>query len=203
MRRNRLILVIVLGLVALGTASPVLAQSVEDINFQDILNALAPRGGQAIMFDILLYMIFFLGLVNNFMIPDKQILPAMLNFGVIGLAIVSKLLVEVQNDGGAVNPSAILEPGDLPVLIINVGIFVLPLLIAGSLRAVKGKRSNALFPAIVMGLLGGAYFFLFWALEQRGLSEVPQPGDDMQDQTGMLMIGIVLGWQAIRGRFRR
>ncbi|PJF23083.1 MAG: hypothetical protein CUN56_02675, partial [Phototrophicales bacterium] len=57
-------LIIILAM-AFVFVMPVAAQSSPDINVQDILDALAPRKDQALLFDILLYLIFFLGLINT------------------------------------------------------------------------------------------------------------------------------------------
>lgn len=178
---------------------PVAAQTGQDINFEDILSALGPRDDTALLFDILLYLIFFLGFINMLLIPDKQLFPAMLNFTVIGLTVASKLLIDVENDGGYFNPSAVLVPTDFAVLPMNVGIFVFPLIIAGMLRSVKGKKTNAIYPAMLMGLLGGAYFFLFWSVEQNDPDQVPQPGDDMQQ--GALIIAVVMAAPYLRYRW--
>ncbi|PJF21818.1 MAG: hypothetical protein CUN56_09160 [Phototrophicales bacterium] len=132
----------------------------------------------------------------------------MLNFTVIGLTVASKLLIDVVNDGGYFNPSAILEPTDFAVLPMNVGIFVLPLIMAGMLRSVKGKPTKAIYPSMLMGLLGGAYFFLFWSIEQNDPDQIPQPGDDMQQ--GMLFIAVVVAlpylqyrWQQFKNWWKR
>ena len=145
----------------LGAVMPAQAQSTADLDFNDIIQALGPRSGQDLLWDVLLYGIFLLGLINVVLIPDKQLFASMLNLLVMGLAIVSKLLV-------GTGPNAILAPTDLPVLVLNVGMFTLPLIIAGMLRPVKGKSSKAMLPAILMGIMGGAYFFMYWAVEQRG-----------------------------------
>jgi hypothetical protein len=163
MARNRILLVLLALLVMLAAAPVAHAQSTADINFSDIIDALGPRSGDALLWDVFLYAIFFIGLLNIFLIPDKQLFPAMLNLLVMGLAVVSKLLV------GYPPHDPVLSPVDFPVLVFNAGMFVLPLIIAGMQRSVKGKPSKATIPAILMGLLGGGYFFLFWAMEQRGV----------------------------------
>lgn len=133
------------------------AQGTSDINFDDIVAAVGPRSGQDLIWDIFLYLIFFVALVNMFLIPDKQLMVTILNFIVMGFAVVSKLLV---------GNGTLLEVDELPVLVLNVGMFVIPLIMAGALRNV-GKKPPNRWPSIIMGLLGGGYFFLFWALEQR------------------------------------
>lgn len=150
-------------LLLLSSVSPALAQAaneIEDINFQDILDALAPRDGDLLLVDILLYAIFAVGMVTSFLIPDKQMAPSLLIFTVLAMTVIAKLLIGYHS-------SAILEPCEIFVLPINVSIFVLPLIAAGMLRNVKGKAPKARMPSIITGLAGGGYFFLFWATQQR------------------------------------
>lgn len=136
-------------------------QGLEDLDPQEILDLLAPRteNQEDLLFDILLYLIFFMSIISMFLIPDKQLMATMLNFVVILLAVLSKILV------GDVAPY-ILEPTDLPVLPINAGMFVIPLMIAGMVRQRRGSPP-AMITGIITGLLGGTYFFLFWFLKQR------------------------------------
>lgn len=162
MVRNRILVVLLFLLLTLTVVPVVAAQGTGDIDLGDIVDALGPRSGQALIWDLFLYAIFFLGFLNMLLIPDKQLFSSMLNLLVMGLAVVSKLLVGYPPN----NP--VLAPADLPVLIFNAGMFTLPFIIAGMQRSVKGKPSKATIPAIIMGLLGGGYFFLFWAMEQRG-----------------------------------
>jgi len=169
MTRKHLLLMMLYIVLALVFVPAVYAQgSTADLDVNDIIEALGPREGRDLLWDILLYLIFLLGFVLMFLIPDKQLFPALLNFLVMGLAVISKLLV---------GQGRTIEPGDLPVLVLNVGMFVLPLIIAGMVRSVKGKPSKAIIPAVIQGMVGGGYFFLFWALEQRPLSEAPGPQD--------------------------
>ncbi len=175
-------LLIVMSMVFM--VSPAMAQGTGvNIQLSDIGRLLGPRQGVYLLFDILLYLIFFFGMVNTLLIPDKQLFQSLLNISVIGVAILSKLLV-----GGVLyvpfdelGNAYTFPPCDFPVLIMNVWIFVAPLLVAGLLRSVKGKRTKALEVSILMGLLGGAYFFLFWATQQQQCSTAPRPGDLEQE----------------------
>ncbi len=101
----------------------------------------------------MIYGIFFIGLLTMFLVPDKQLLPQMLMVLVCGLAVFAKVDV--------------FGPTEFPIFIINVGMFVVPFIVAGMVRG-KHKTAAAAFPAILTGMLGGGYFFLFWALMQRG-----------------------------------
>lgn len=126
----------------------ILAQSIS-LNPQQIIQRLAPRSGVELIYDILLYIIFFLALIVMFMQSDKQLVPTILAGLVGALAVIAKLNV--------------FDPKAFGSLVINAGIFVFPIIVAGITRA---KRSQG--PAIIAGVLGGIYFFLFWVVSQRG-----------------------------------
>lgn len=149
-----ILLLIFASLIAVPTAS---AQ--QDLDFNDIVDALGPRDGNELIFDLLLYAIFFMGMVNMLLIPEKQLFPAMLNFTVIGLAVISKLLVGDE-------PDSTIKPDDFATLLLNAGMFVLPLITAGMVRSRFGTP-KAMMTCAITGLLGGGYFFVFWALAQR------------------------------------
>lgn len=154
MKNKSLILLFLLLLASSALAPTVYAQSTPDFNFQDIINALGPRNTMPeLLFDILLYAIFGIGFVTMLLIPDKQLMPSLLMIAVLGLTVIAKL--------------DIFDPTELIVLALNVGIFVIPLIVAGMLRARPGKMPAALWPAILTGLVGGGYFFIFWAMAQR------------------------------------
>ncbi len=135
----------------------------QDFTADDILDALGPRDGDALILDIILYLIFFMSIITMFLIPDKQLTASLLNFAVLFFAVISKLLVSADvND-----LDAIISPCDLPTLGINAALFALPLIIAGMVRTRKVGSPPAMFTSIINGLFGGGYFFLFWALAQR------------------------------------
>ncbi len=120
-----------------------------NLNPQDIIARLSPRTGTELVYDILLYIIFILALLVMFMQSDKQLVPTMISGLVGALAVIAKLNV--------------FDPRAFGALVINAGIFVLPIITAG---ITKAKNSQPL--AIIGGVLGGVYFFMFWLLSQRG-----------------------------------
>jgi hypothetical protein len=128
----------------------------DGVTFQQILELLGPNRG-FILWNILLYLIFFLSLLTVLTMPDKNLLPTLIMVGVVMLTVIAKLSIS------AVPP--LLRKNEFGMFMINVGIFVLPLLTAGIVRARKKGRTVIL--CIVAGILGGMYFFFFWALEQR------------------------------------
>ena len=125
----------------------VLAQ--KTLTLQDILAKLAPRSGVELLYDIFLYIIFILAVIVMFMQSDKQLFPTMLMAGVAALAVIAKL--------------NIMKPKEFGTLVINIGMGVVPLIVAG---ITKAKKSQA--PAIIGGVLGVVYFMIFWLVSQRG-----------------------------------
>lgn len=155
MTRNRLLSAGLTLLLMLSFTSVLHAQDLQ-VDPQQLLALLGPRSGNELIFDIMLYITFAIGFITMVLVPDKQLLPSLIMIAVLGLVIVAKL-----------DYLTLLEPTDLPVLAINVGIFVFPLIVAGMVRSRKGTP-RAMWPAVLTGLAGGGYFFLFWALAQRG-----------------------------------
>jgi hypothetical protein len=159
MTRNHILIALLLVLALMMLAPAVHAADIEDLSAKDILNKLGPRSGDQLIWDIFLYGIFFMAMITMFLIPDKQLTATLMMFLVMFFALISKVLVGNTTD-------AVIEPTDLPVLGFNAGMFVIPLIVAGMVRARRGTP-KALFPSIITGILGGGYFFLYWAIEQR------------------------------------
>lgn len=183
---KRIILAGVLLFLLMAVAPVALAQDLKNIELADILDALGPRKGDQLIEDILLYAIFIVGLVTALLVPDKQMFVQVIMFLVVLAALVAKLLI-------GRHASAIWDACDIPVLGINVLMFVGPMISAGMLRSVKGKRSSAVVPAIFTGLLGGGYFFLYWLFEQKdaGCTGQAMPGViDAIGQLPNLIIGL-------------
>jgi hypothetical protein len=122
---------------------------------QQILARLAPRAGMDLVLDLLLYTVFGIGFVTMILVPDKQMLPSLLMLGVIMAALIAKL----QYVG--------INICDLATFAINVFMFAIPMLVAGMVRGRAGKTPKALWPAVLTGVIGGLYFFVFWALYQQ------------------------------------
>ncbi|GEM_PF-822528 len=202
--RNHILWTILVLVSALFFVTPALAQDGTGIQLSDIGALLSPREGNDLLFDIMLYLIFFLGMVNSLLIPDKQLFQTMLNISVVACAVISKLLV-----GGVLYDTFdgvkvyTIPPCDFPVLIINVWMFVMPMIVAGMLRSVKGKKTQGIPVSIFMGLIGGAYFFLFWALKQQNCSAVPQAGDDALEQGLNLLIAGIFAFTLFEFRGRQ
>lgn len=128
----------------------------DGLTFQSILELLGPGKGY-ILWNILLYLIFFLSLLTVLTMPDKNLLPTLIMVGVVMATVIAKLSIS------SVPP--LLRKNEFGMFMLNVSIFVLPLLTAGIVRARKKGRTVIL--CIITGSLGGMYFFFFWAMEQR------------------------------------
>jgi len=123
MIRNRILIIMLLMLLVMAVVPAAHAQNTKDIDFNEVIKNLGPRSGQDLIWDIFLYAIFLIGIVNMGLIPDKQLFPAMLNFGVIAMAVTAKLLVGEHE-------SAVFSPVHFGTFVLNVGMFVIPLIIA-------------------------------------------------------------------------
>lgn len=154
MKSRALSLAIMLCMLLMILVPAVSAQiDTSSINFDEILARLAPRTGNDLLFDLLLYGIFGLGFITMLLVPDKQLLPSMLMVLVLGMALLAKV--------------ELFAPTDFAIFVINVGMWVIPWVVAGMVRE-RNRRPRAMVPGIIVGFLGAGYFFLFWALRQSG-----------------------------------
>lgn len=127
-----------------------------NIDMSDIMVYIGPGTGQNIIWSVFLYVIFFLALITLFLIPNKNMVPTLLMAGVLLCAVIAKISL-AQRRG------AILETKEFGMLVINVCMFIFPLIAVGLARARKNKMAA---PAILTSLIAGAYFFLFWVIVQ-------------------------------------
>lgn len=129
-----------------------------NVNFQEILNLLLPGSGQDFIWSLFLYAIFFLGLFTLFTIPDKNMPSTLLMATVLLMAIVAKISIA--------SADPILHEKEFGMMAINVLMGVFPLLVVGMTRSGKRKFSGAPL-AVIGGLLGIVYFFMFWFFVQQ------------------------------------
>lgn len=115
---------------------------------QDILSNLAPRSGVNLVYDIVLYIIFFMDLILMFGQSDKQTLPTIMAGGAAALAVVAKLDVFAPREFGS--------------LIVNAGMFVLPLFVVGISNAKKVQPLG-----VISAVFSALYFFAYWFFSQR------------------------------------
>ncbi len=133
------------------------------LTFQDILSFLLPTSTYLI-FDIVLYVIFFLSLLTMTLLPDKNMVPTLLAAGVMLFAIIGKLSLAALQYG----ERPIMRKADFGMYVINVGMLVFPLIAVGLTRKTRSNQQVKSTPfAILAGLAGGVYFFMFWVVHQR------------------------------------
>ncbi len=128
----------------------------EGVTIQNILQLLGPQTG-TLLWNILLYIIFGLSLLTVLTMPNKNLLPMLLMVAVVLATVVAKLSTSAR--------PPLIRKNEFGMFLLNVAIFVLPLLTAGIVRARKKGRTVML--CIVTGIFGGMYFFFFWAIEMR------------------------------------
>ncbi len=114
-----------------------------------VLAQLGPGSPPGLIWNIFLYIIFILAVITMFMQSDKQNSTTLMMGTVGACAVIAKLNIFPSTNLGS--------------LIVNVLMFVLPLIVAG---IAMNKKSVPL--AIFTSLLAGIFFFGFWFLIQRG-----------------------------------
>ena len=129
-----------------------------NIDTQDILRLLALGEGQNIIWSLFLYIIFFLGLICLLLMPEKNMTATLLIGAVLMMAVVAK--VSLASD------DPILTRRSFGMMIINVLMGVFPIIVAGMVRSGKVK-SKVQGPAIITGIFGIIYFFMFYLFVQR------------------------------------
>lgn len=125
----------------------------DSVNTQDILRLLALGEGQNAIWSVFLYIVFFLGLITLLLIPDKNMIPTLLTGAVLLMAVVAKVSLA--------SAEPVFARRSFGMMMINVGMAALPFMVAGMVRSYR-SRSKAQGPAIVGGLIGLVYFFLYW-----------------------------------------
>jgi hypothetical protein len=118
------------------------------LTLKDVLAHLAPRSGVNLLYDIILYIVFVLDLILMFGQSDKQTITTVMAGGAAALAVVAKLDV--------------FRPREFGSLIVNAGMFVLPLLVVGISKAKKVQPVG-----VISAIFSALYFFAFWFFAQR------------------------------------
>ncbi|MBC7811545.1 MAG: hypothetical protein H7175_10380 [Burkholderiales bacterium] len=118
----------------------------------DILKLLWPSDVNP-LWNIFLYVIFFLSFVTLLLIPDKN----MTSTVIIGIVILTCIIDLLQ----------VFKPRAFGTLMLHIAMFALPLIAVGMVRVRAGKTVKAMVPAILTAIFGGLYFFIFWLVEQR------------------------------------
>lgn len=132
------------------------------LSAQQVLQLFAPGNGSQIIWSVFLYVIFFFALITLFLIPDKNMVPTMAMVAVLIFAVVAKLSIARP---GTVFPTS--DRFSFGVFAMNIAIGVFPFIVAGMIRSGK-RKSKAQGPAILTGIFGLVYWFLYWLVTQRG-----------------------------------
>ncbi len=119
-----------------------------ELTLQQVLSQLAPRSGVNLIYDIVLYIVFVLDLILMFGQSDKQTITTVMAGGAAALAVIAKLDVFTPKTFGS--------------LIVNAGMFVLPLLVVGISKAKKVQPVG-----VISAVFSAIYFFAFWFFSQR------------------------------------
>jgi hypothetical protein len=130
----------------------VLAQ--QDINPQEILFLLGINAPPGPIWNIMMYIIFFLALITMLMQSDKTLLPTLCMAAVLAAVVIDKLRV-MENA-----PPLYGQPG-LWTFLLHCVMFAVPLIVAGMTKAPKSRG-----PAILCGIIGGIYLFGYWVFVQ-------------------------------------
>ncbi len=121
-----------------------------DFTFNEILAQLSIFSEPGPIFNILIYIMFFLNLIAFFGQDDKQLAATLL----LGLTLVLLMISKLN----------IIDPTDIASVLINSGIMTIPLIVTGMSKAKKTKPLT-----LIAGLLGVPYFFLYWWILQGGI----------------------------------
>lgn len=120
----------------------------DSLNLQDIMQALGPQSEPGLLWNILMYVIFFFTLITMLVQGDKALMPTMVAASALLMDIVAKLQV--------------FPPREFGSFVINAGVFILPALVAG-----MAKNGKARGPAIIASVFGAIWFFGYWFVFQR------------------------------------
>jgi uncharacterized MnhB-related membrane protein len=129
-----------------------------NLDLQDIFFLLGPQSGD-LVFNIFLYLIFFLALIMLFIMPDKNLLPTLLCSTVLLCAIIAKLSLSAPAS------QAILSRREFGMLIINIVMMLFPLLVAGMVRT-RARRNPVVPLGIFTFIIGALYTATYFILIQ-------------------------------------
>jgi quinol-cytochrome oxidoreductase complex cytochrome b subunit len=131
------------------------------IDGSQIVALLGFGSGTDIIWNILLYLLFFLSLFAMFRMPDKNMVPTLLIGAVLACIVIAKISIMADYIG----EDPVLTKREFGMFVVNGMIVVFPFVAAGMVRA--KKKGVVIGPAIVTGILAFIYFFLFGLVEQR------------------------------------
>ncbi len=133
-----------------------------NVQLTEILSRLGPNfqppyiGYAFLPSALALYAMFFLALITQSMQKTSTLTITMLMTTVMMATLIDKVAVGVPGGLPATGTAS------LPVFILRAPMFTFPLIVAGMTKSPKSR-----LPAILGGLIGGAYLFLRWFVDQR------------------------------------
>lgn len=130
-----------------------------NLDFDQILFLIGPSSGD-LLWNILIYITFFLALFTLFSVPDKNLISTLLMAGVLMALVITKLNISIRPPARPIFP-----PRDFIQFTLNAVIFIFPLLVAGMIRS--RKKGKVVPLAIITSVFGGVFFFAFWFFVQR------------------------------------
>ena len=115
-----------------------------------VVDILRPEG----IWDIFIYIMFFMSLIMIVLIPEKNMQPTMLMYGVLLCAVIDK----IRPSG--YDPDFLMPGFDdkgFGTLLIHLVMFTFPLMAAGLIRGRGPKDKRGVPVGIMTGILGGVY----------------------------------------------
>jgi threonine/homoserine/homoserine lactone efflux protein len=131
------------------------------IELRDIGTLLGFGSGTDIIWNIGLYIIFFLSLFAMFRMPDKNMVPTLLIGAVLALVVIAKISLNARYIG----ERPVLTNREFGMFVLNAGMAVFPLIAAGMVRA--KKKGPVIGASVLTGIFALVYLLLFGIIEQR------------------------------------
>jgi hypothetical protein len=120
-----------------------LQEQLMDINVQEIIRQLGPYSGLGLVWNIMIYLVFFLNLISLFLQSDKTLLPTLVLAAGLLICIIAKLVI--------------FNPMEFGTFVVNAAMFLAPTLVIGMTKAPKSR------PLLILAsIISGIYFFAFW-----------------------------------------
>ncbi len=117
------------------------------------------------IWDLFIYIIFFMSLIMMMLIPDKNLQPTLLMSAVLLFTVIDKVRPETPSN-------VFFVPGfddrGFGTFMIHIGMFVFPLIAGALVRGRTDKDKRALPLGILTGIIAGVYTLLF-VLENNGI----------------------------------
>ena len=135
---------------------------------RQVVNSIGPSN-DTLIWDISLYVLFFLNLITLLMLPDGSTMNTMLTIIVLVSLFIDKTYAfGYMIDPGPYDPKTCHEKIFVGTYLIRAAMFVIPLTVAASTDEGKVRATG-----VIAGIGGAIYLFLRWFMQQR---DVKAPG---------------------------